>query len=97
VSQEPLLFDRRVRDNMRFGSLYATDDDVVAVAKSANVQDCITGFPDGYDTMVGLGGSKLSGGQKQRVAIARAILRNPAVLIILSVISQTTNDKQWDF
>lgn len=82
VSQEPLLFDKSVRENIRCGRPDATDTEVERAARDANAHDFVSAFPDGYDTLVGAGGSRLSGGQKQRVAIARAILRDPAILIL---------------
>jgi len=94
VSQEPLLFDRSVRDNIRYGKPDASEEEIVSAAKSANAHSFIQNFPDGYDTMVGPGGSKLSGGQKQRVAIARAILRNPAILILDEATSALDNKSE---
>jgi ATP-binding cassette subfamily B protein len=82
VSQEPLLFATTVEDNIRYGDLNATYEQVKQAAIAANAHDFISKFPDGYDTMVGERGIKLSGGQKQRVAIARAILKNPKVLVL---------------
>lgn len=82
VSQEPVLFSGSVRDNIRYGLLDASDDDVVEAAKAANADQFVREFPDGYDTIVGERGIKLSGGQRQRLSIARAILRDPRVLIL---------------
>lgn len=60
-------------DNIRYGNMDATDEEVMEAARNANVHDSVMGFPDGYDTLCGTGGSQLSGGQKQRVAIARYV------------------------
>ncbi len=82
VSQEPVLFATSVRDNIRYGKPDATDEDVETAARAANAHDFITGFPEGYETLVGERGVRLSGGQKQRVAIARALLKDPRVLVL---------------
>jgi ATP-binding cassette subfamily B (MDR/TAP) protein 1 len=82
VSQEPILFDATIEDNIRYGKPDASIDDIMEAASSANAHDFIMSFPDGYQTQVGHKGGKLSGGQKQRVAIARAILRDPPILIL---------------
>uniref|UniRef100_A0A672RSL6 Mitochondrial potassium channel ATP-binding subunit n=1 Tax=Sinocyclocheilus grahami TaxID=75366 RepID=A0A672RSL6_SINGR len=82
ISQEPVLFGTSVMENIRFGKPSATNAEVMAAAKQANAHNFITGFPDGYNTVVGERGVTLSGGQKQRIAIARALIKNPSVLIL---------------
>ena len=82
VSQEPVLFDTTVVENIRFGRQDATLEEIEAAAKDANVHDFIKGLPNGYNTLVGERGTQLSGGQKQRVAIARALLRQPKILLL---------------
>eukprot|EP01053_Blabericola_migrator_P006257 Blabericola_migrator_1__6256@NODE_3155_length_1998_cov_42_989125_g1735_i2_p1_GENE_NODE_3155_length_1998_cov_42_989125_g1735_i2NODE_3155_length_1998_cov_42_989125_g1735_i2_p1_ORF_typecomplete_len454_score96_18ABC_tran/PF00005_27/2_5e39ABC_membrane/PF00664_23/1e18SMC_N/PF02463_19/29SMC_N/PF02463_19/2_9e05AAA_21/PF13304_6/7_8e06ABC_ATPase/PF09818_9/1_8ABC_ATPase/PF09818_9/0_066AAA_22/PF13401_6/0_00059AAA_16/PF13191_6/0_00059AAA_15/PF13175_6/0_00057TniB/PF05621_11/0_056TniB/PF05621_11/25SbcCD_C/PF13 len=82
VSQEPILFQGTIKDNIRFGRLEASDPEIEEAAKLANAHEFICNLPDGYETDVGKGGNRLSGGQKQRVAIARALIRKPAVLIL---------------
>jgi ATP-binding cassette subfamily B protein len=76
VPQEPMLFHRSIRDNILYGNINATQQEIEAAAKSAQAHDFIMALPNGYDTTVGERGVKLSGGQKQRVAIARAMLKN---------------------
>ncbi|MCC7366150.1 MAG: ABC transporter ATP-binding protein [Dehalococcoidia bacterium] len=82
VNQEPFLFHTTIRDNLRYARPEATDEQVEAAARAANIHDFIAGLPKGYDTVVGERGYRLSGGEKQRVAIARALLKDPAILIL---------------
>jgi subfamily B ATP-binding cassette protein MsbA len=94
VPQEATLFGGTVRDNIRYGRLEATDDEIVEAARSANAHDFITALPEGYDTVVGDRGSRLSGGQRQRVAIARAILKDPPILLLDEATSSLDNESE---
>jgi subfamily B ATP-binding cassette protein MsbA len=82
VPQETLLFGGSVRENIAYGRLDATQEEIESAARAANAHDFIVALPNGYDTAVGERGVKLSGGQRQRVAIARAILKDPRILIL---------------
>jgi subfamily B ATP-binding cassette protein MsbA len=82
VSQEAILFNDTVADNITFGENQYTEEQVIDAAKIANAHEFINSLPDGYQTNIGDRGNKLSGGQKQRITIARAILRNPPILIL---------------
>ena len=82
VRQEPILFETSILDNIRYGRLAATEEEVIAAAKAANAHEFVSAFPEAYQTLVGERGVRLSGGQKQRIAIARAILKDPVVLIL---------------
>jgi ATP-binding cassette subfamily B protein len=82
VSQETYLLHTSVRENLRYAKPDATDDEIEAAARAAQVHDLISTLPDGYDTTVGSRGHRFSGGEKQRIAIARTLLRDPRVLIL---------------
>jgi subfamily B ATP-binding cassette protein MsbA len=81
VTQESILFYDSIRNNITFG-MEATDEEVMAAAKTANAHEFIEKLDQGYDTSIGERGAKLSGGQRQRISIARALLRNPPILIL---------------
>ncbi|KAJ8549395.1 hypothetical protein K7X08_033102 [Anisodus acutangulus] len=83
VSQEPILFNETIRDNIAYSRQgNATEEEIIQAAKSANAHNFISSLPQGYDTSVGERGIQLSGGQKQRIAIARAILKDPKILLL---------------
>jgi ATP-binding cassette subfamily B protein len=82
IPQDPTLFHRSIMDNIRYGNIDATNEDVVRVAKLAQCHEFIEQMPLAYDSPVGERGVKLSGGQRQRIAIARAILKNAPILIL---------------
>jgi ATP-binding cassette, subfamily B, bacterial len=82
VSQETYLFHASVRENLRFARPDATDEEIEAAARAAQIHDVVAALPEGYDTVVGERGFRFSGGEKQRIAIARTVLRNPPVLVL---------------
>lgn len=94
VPQETLLFGGTIRENILYGKLDATEDEIIAAAKAANAHDFIMELPDGYATVVGERGVKLSGGQRQRVAIARAIIKNPRILLLDEATSSLDNESE---
>ncbi len=94
VQQDVYLFAGTVRDNILYGRPDATDSEVVAAAKQANIHEFINSLENGYDTYVGERGVRLSGGQKQRISIARVFLKNPAILILDEATSALDNESE---
>ncbi|XP_033224976.1 ATP-dependent translocase ABCB1-like isoform X4 [Belonocnema kinseyi] len=82
VGQEPILFDTKVAENIRYGNVNASMEKIILAAKEANAHNFIMKLPYQYDTLVGEGGTKISGGQKQRITIARALVRDPNILLL---------------
>ena len=91
VQQDIFLFNASIKDNILYGRLDATDEEVTEAAKRANIHDYILSLPDGYDTQIGERGVRLSGGQKQRLSIARVFLKNPPILILDEATSALDN------
>ena len=91
VAQDVFLFTGTIRENIAYGNLNATDEEIIAAAKKANIHDTILAMEDGYDTYIGERGVKLSGGQKQRISIARVFLKNPSILILDEATSALDN------
>lgn len=91
VQQDVYLFNSSIKENILYGRLDATDDEVIEAAKRANIHDYVMTLPDGYDTVIGERGVKLSGGQKQRLSIARVFLKNPPILILDEATSALDN------
>ncbi len=95
VQQDVFLFNGTIYDNIIYGKLDATYDEVVEAAKAANIYDFIQELPDGFDTQIGERGVKLSGGQKQRLSIARVFLKNPPILILDEATSALDNTTEF--
>ncbi len=91
VAQDVFLFNGTIRENIAYGKLDATDEEIIEAAKKANIHDYILTMENGYDTQVGERGVKLSGGQKQRISIARVFLKDPAILILDEATSALDN------
>jgi ABC-type multidrug transport system fused ATPase/permease subunit len=94
VPQDPSLFHRSLKENIRYGKLDATDEEVVEAAKKAHSHDFISSLSQGYDTLVGERGIKLSGGERQRVAIARAILKDAPILVLDEATSSLDSESE---
>ncbi|MCG8373331.1 MAG: ATP-binding cassette domain-containing protein [Balneolales bacterium] len=94
VPQEVHLFGSSIRENILYGRLDATDEEIIQAAKDANAHEFISEIPEGYDALIGEKGVKLSGGQRQRVAIARAILKDPKILLLDEATSSLDSESE---
>ena len=95
VTQDTVLFDTSIAENIRYGARHFTREQMIDAAKRAHAHEFIERLPKGYDSQIGERGQRLSGGQRQRIAIARAILRNPAILILDEATSQIDAESEW--
>jgi subfamily B ATP-binding cassette protein MsbA len=96
VTQQTILFNDTVRNNIAYGSLKCSDQEIIEAAKAANAHDFIQRLPQGYDTNIGEQGVKLSGGERQRISIARALLKNAPVLILDEATSSLDSDSETE-
>ena len=94
VQQDIYLFNASIKENILYGRLSATDDEVIEAAKKASIHDYIMSLKNGYDTEIGERGVRLSGGQKQRISIARVFLKNPSILILDEATSALDNSTE---
>lgn len=94
VPQEPILFHRTLKENIRYGRRNASDEEIIKAARKAHAHEFISAFPDGYDTYVGERGVKLSGGERQRIAIARAILKDAPILALDEATSSLDSESE---
>jgi subfamily B ATP-binding cassette protein MsbA len=96
VTQQTILFNDTVRNNIAYGSLKCTDQEIIEAAKAANAHDFIQRLHQGYDTIIGEQGVKLSGGERQRISIARALLKNAPILILDEATSSLDSDSETE-
>ena len=94
VQQDVYLFSGTIRENIAYGKPDATEEEIIAAAKRANIHEFVMGLEDGYDTFVGERGTRLSGGQKQRISIARVFLKDPPILILDEATSALDNESE---